>query len=509
MKMPSSSVKQFASIPLSSEIKVNIETIKNVLGDPHDLIVREFTLAIADHPSAIICMDGLIDSTIIHDKLVKHMQLFVPLTGTKIPEAANEIVPFLLKELLPVIEITVGTTLEDALTPILSGDTVLFIEGTEQIIIVDSKGWKGRGIEEPVSEGLVRGPRDGFTECIRDNSALIRRRIKDPMLRYDSSKVGRRSKTEMIIGYIEGIVNPDIVSEVKRRLATIDIDAVEESGYIEQWIEDNFMSPFPQVQSTERPDKVAAALLEGRVAILLDGTPFVLIAPVTMSMLLHSPEDFYERWMVGSLTRLLRYIGAFFAVFSPALYIALIAFHPGLIPSDLAFSIAATREGVPFPAFAESVLMVTTMELLQEAGIRLPRPIGQTVGIVGGLVIGEAAVSAGIVSPVMVIVVAMTAIASFAIPSYNMALAFRIIRFGVMMAAAMFGLYGVVLSFIVICIHLSNLQSFGVPYLTPFAPDLLKDWKDLILRSPIAALKKRPEMLQTVDKTRMGKGDSP
>lgn len=496
-----------APTPLSASVTENIDTMKQILGSPHDLIVREFTLEAVECLCAVVCIDGLVDADFIHDKVIKHMQLFVNEASGAFPDSADEIVPFLLKKVLPAIETSEGKTLQEALTPILSGDTVLFIDGTACIIVIDSKGWKSRSVDEPASEGLVRGPRDGFTENIRDNTVLVRRRIRDAQLRYDGRRVGRRSSTDLVVAYIDGIVNPDLVREVKRRLDTIDIDAVEESSYIEQWIEDHFLSPFPQVQATERPDKVAAALLQGRLAILLDGTPFVLIAPVTLGLLLHSPEDFYERWMVGTLTRLLRYIASFFAVFSPALYIALVAFHPGLIPSDLAFSIAATREGVPFTAFAEAVLMVATMELLQEAGIRLPRPIGQTVGIVGGLVIGEAAVSAGIVSPVMVIVVAMTAIASFAIPAYNMALAFRIVRFGIMVASAMFGLYGVVISFIVVCIHLSNLQSFGIPYLTPFAPELIKDWKDLILRAPIIALKKRPEMMQTNDKNRLKTGD--
>ncbi|TGV15624.1 spore germination protein, partial [Mesorhizobium sp. M00.F.Ca.ET.186.01.1.1] len=244
------------------------------------------------------------------------------------------------------------------------------------------------------------------------------------------------------------------------------------------------------------------------LAILLDGTPMVLILPVTIGLLLHSPEDYYERWIVGTLARLLRYLAAFFAVFSPSLYIALVTFHPGLIPSDLAFSIAATRDGVPFPAFIESIMMITTMELLQEAGLRLPKPIGQTVGIVGGLVIGDAAVSAGIVSPVMVIVVALTAISSFAIPSFQLAIAFRMIRFFAMFGAAIFGIYGVILSLIAIMIHLSNLTSIGYPYLAPFAPQMPRDWKDLILRAPVTFLKERPQALHPEDEIRMRTGDS-
>ncbi len=268
-----------------------------------------------------------------------------------------------------------------------------------------------------------------------------------------------------------------------------------------------FLSPFPQILNTERPDKASEALLQGKVVILLDRTPFVLIAPATFGSSLHSPEDYYWRWSLGTLVRMLRYLAAFISVFLPALYIALVSYHPGLIPSDLAFSIAASRDEVPFPPFVEALIMTATMELLREAGLRLPTAIGQTIGIVGGLVIGEAAVSAGIVSPVMVIVVALNAIASFALPSYSIAISFRILQFWLMAAAAIFGLYGIILSYIMINIHIVNLMSFGVPYSTPFAPSFLSDWKDLVLRAPITMMKKRPVYTQPGDKKMMDKGD--
>jgi spore germination protein len=497
------------STPLYPRLEENLTAIKQTLGNPQDLIVRTFSIDNTSLTCAVVCFDGLVDSDLINDKVVKHIQLTLPASGKKLPPPGEEMLTFLLREVLSTIEVKLESTFEAMYDRVLAGDTALFVDGTAQTIVIDSRGWQTRTIDEPVSEGLVRGPREGFTENIRDNTMLVRRRVRDVQLRFDTMNVGRRSKTDLIIAYMQDIANPALVQEVKRRLATIDVDEVEESGFIEQWIEDDFLSPFPQCQVTERPDKVASSLFQGRVAILLDGTPMGLIVPVTFSMLLHSPEDFYERWIVGTLARLLRYVAAFLAVFSPALYVALVTYHPGLIPSDLAFSIAATREGVPFPAFVEALLMVATMELLQEAGLRLPKPIGQTVGIVGGLVIGESAVSAGLVSPVMVIVVALTAIASFAIPAYNLALTFRMIRFVVMFAAAIFGLYGVVLMFVAIFIHLANLTSLGVPYLTPFAPQLLNDWKDLLLRAPVTFMRKRPETGQPKDHIRMKTEDAP
>jgi spore germination protein len=304
---------------------------------------------------------------------------------------------------------------------------------------------------------------------------------------------------------MHGVIHPDLVEEVKRRLESLDIDDAPESGTVEQWIEDSFLSPFPQLLHTERPDKVRAALLQGKAAILLDGTPFALLLPTTFVSLIQSPEDYYERWIIGSLIRLLRYMAVFISLFFPALYVALVSFHQGMIPFKLAFSIAAAREGVPFPALIEALLMEGTLELLREAGVRLPKPIGQTIGIVGGLVIGEAAVKAGVVSPIMVIVVAVTAIASFAIPSYSAGIAFRILRFAIILAASILGLFGIILAFIMISLHLVRLTSFGIPYSAPFAPAFTHDWRDLLIRAPITFLTKRPEFMQTKNINRANK----
>lgn len=291
---------------------------------------------------------------------------------------------------------------------------------------------------------------------------------------------------------------------MKQKIESIDIDNLPESGYVEELIEENNFSLFPQVQSTERPDRVVAALTEGRVAIILDGTPFALIVPATINMFLQSPEDYYERWIAGSLVRFLRYVAAFIAVFTPALYISFVSFHQGLIPTKLALSIISSREGVPFPILIEALLMEVSIEILREAGLRLPKPIGQTIGIVGGLVIGDAAVQAGIVSPVTVIVVALTAISSFSLPQYNLSISLRILRFIAMFLAATLGLYGVIVFFIFFSIHLVRLKSFGVPYLSPAVPYQTNDWKDFLIRLPISAMKKRPKIFKPTDTIRKG-----
>ncbi len=325
----------------------------------------------------------------------------------------------------------------------------------------------------------------------------MRRHCADESLSLVKLPVGERAKKELVVAFIRDLASTELVDEVKNRIQKIDIDSVLESGYIEQLIEDNYLSPFPQIQNTERPDCVISALMEGRVAILLDGTPFVLIAPVTFSMLLQSPEDYYERWLPGTLLRLLRFMTAFVSLFAPALYISFISFHPGLIPTKLAISIIGSREGVPFPALIEALIMEVAIEVLREAGLRLPKPIGPAMGIVGGLIIGQAAVEAGIVSPIMVIVVAVTAISSFTIPQYSVGITLRILRFVAMFCAAIFGLYGVILFFLLLCSHLVKLKSFGVPYTSPAVPYQFSDWKDFMVRMPLKIMRRRPKIMHT------------
>jgi len=486
------------SIELVQSLDKNLENLKGMLGDPGDLVIRPFTVRETDHKCAIAYIGGLVNEELIHNNIMKNVQLVTE--RKQLPNENEKLFDVIYREIISATDIEKEHILDKVSYALLRGDTIFYLDGVDKVLIMDTKGWEIRAVEEPKSETVIRGPRDGFVENLQVNVAHVRRYVRDPNLHFKTYQVGRRSKKDLVVAYITGIVNPKIVKEVKRRLETIDMDDAPESGYIEQWIEESFLSPFPTMMNTERPDRVASALLEGKVAILLDGTPFVLLLPVTLSKALQSPEDYYERWTIGTLLRSLRYLASFIAVFLPALYIALISYDVGLIPSKLAFSIAATREGVPFPPFVEALFMTITMELLREAGARLPTTIGQTIGIVGGLVIGEAAVSAGIVSPVMVIVVALNAIASFAIPSYSVAITFRIIMFGFMIAAAVFGLFGIILAYIMLNIHIVNLKSVGVPYSTPFAPTFLSDWNDLVLRAPIPLMTRRPKAMQTNDK---------
>jgi len=484
-----------SSIKVSANLHTNIHQLHKLFDKPGDLKTRTLTFGDTAIEGTVVFFEGIVDPIAIQQSVLNNLE-----TAKNYPDNHQELFQFIYQKYIAINDVQTVQSFDDLTQKLLSGFTIIFIDGVKEALMIQTIGGEFRAIEEPITETLIRGPRSGFVENLETNLALIRRRAKDPNLRFQTYTVGARSNTQIVVAYIKDIMHPEVLQEVNRRLETIDIDAVPESGYVEEWIEDSFLSPFPQILNTERPDKAISALMQGKFVIIVEGTPFVLIAPINFSTVLQSQEDYYERWTIGSLLRLLRYAAAFIALFLPAIYVALISIQPALLPTDLVFSIAGSREGVPFPPIIEALLMVITMELLQEAGACLPQTIGQTVGIVGGLVIGEAAVQAGIVSPIMVIVIAITAISTFAIPSYSVAIAFRIVRFAFIFAAGIFGLYGIILIYIMINIHFVNLKSFGIPYSSSFAPFFYSsDWNDVVLRAPLQTGKKRPEFTSTID----------
>lgn len=487
-------------IPISKRLEENIGRIRDILGESDDLVVREFSIgAKGELDAALLYIDGLTDSKVINDFILKSLMFDTRSEDPNVAVRESHIHEKYTRFALTISEIACVENLKEALRGLLAGDGILLIKGSTTAILPNIKGWEKRGVEEPNTEHLVRGPRDGFTETLRVNTAQIRRRLQDPDLRIKNLTVGKRTNTNIALVYIEGIADPSVVEEVERRIQEIDIDGALESGYIEQFIEDNHWSPFPQIQNTERPDKATSNILEGKIVIIVDGTPFALIAPAIFNQFYQSPEDYYERFLIATLIRFIRMASMIIALLLPSIYIAFTSFHPEMIPSKLVIAMAAGRSTVPFPSIIEALLMEATMEILREASVRLPGPIGPTIGIVGALVVGDAAVSAGIVSPIMVIVVALTTIGSFASPSYSAAIALRMLRFPIMMIASIFGLYGIMLAIILIVIHLCSLKSFGVPYLTPFSPRRFTDMKDSMIRVPLYWMKKRPSFFSQGD----------
>ncbi|MBY0030856.1 spore germination protein [Priestia aryabhattai] len=500
------SASQDSTNQFSDEFILNLEVVRKEIGHNSDVHFREFIIGHTGIQASIIFVEGLSDKDLIDKHIMTSLMADFSIEYQQEQPDVKESLSnqFIKNQVLSISDVEEVHSIKELASKVLTGSTALLIDGLSHAFILGTTKLKTRTIEEPVSEALVRGPRVGFTESLSDNTSLLRGNGETENLSLVKFQVGKRSKKDLVVAYINEIVDPELVQEVEKRIKKIDVDNVPESGYVEQLIEDNYLSPFPQVQNTERPDRVMAALMEGRVAILLDGTPFALIAPVTFSMMLQSPEDYYERWIPGTFIRFLRYIAVVLALFTPAVYIAFISFHPGMIPTKLAISIIGTKSGVPFPALIEALFMEIAIEILREAGLRLPKPIGPAMGIVGGLIIGEAAVQAGIVSPILVIVVALTAISSFSIPQYSVGITLRILRFAAMLCAAILGLYGVVLFFLFMMSHLVKLKSFGVPYMSPAVPYRLSEWKDLMVRMPLMMMKRRPKMMHTKDPLRKG-----
>lgn len=478
---------------LSRNINDNLQSLQSIYSDCSDVIFRHFMIY-GTTKAMLIFIDGLsnieeIDKSVLSPLMELHDKHSLSL---------NE----LLERKLPVSSISKVSTFNEVIEQLSSGNPVILIDYQATGFSVGLAKWEKRSIEEPIAESVIRGPRDGFTETLTVNTALLRRKIKSPDLKMISLKIGRQSKTNVIITYVDSLADSTLIEEVRNRLERIEIDAVLESGYIEEFIQDSPFSPFPQVLNTERPDVVTANLLEGRVAILVDGTPFALIVPITFYSLLQSAEDYYQHYLISTLIRWLRYSFLLIALLLPSVYVAILTFHQEMVPTSLLLSVAKSREEVPFPALIEVLLMEITFEALREAGIRLPKQVGSAVSIVGALVIGQAAVSAGLVSAPMVMVVAVTGIASFAIPRYNSAIAIRMLRFPIISLAGTLGLLGIMLGIITIIVHLCSIRSFGVPYLAPLGPLKGRELKDVLIRAPWWSMRSRPHLTGEYNKYR-------
>ncbi|MGM0922327.1 MAG: spore germination protein [Bacillota bacterium] len=485
----------------------NIATLNQKTGNSSDVIIR--MLKINKYPEirvAIVYIEGIVDNQSINDFIIESiMDDFDLIERT---DNHEEILDSMADKIVSLGSVKKINDWHELLLSLMSGETIILVNGTNIGLSASTKGGERRSILEPGTQVAVRGSRESFTESIGTNTAMVRRIIKNPNLWIESSKIGTVTNTNVVIMYINGIAKEEIINEVRKRLERINLDSILESGYIEQMIEDQSFTAFPTLYHTERPDMVAGNLLEGRVAIFVDGTPFVLLAPALFIQFFQSSEDYYVRFDIATALRFLRILIFFISLIAPAVYVAATTFHQEMIPTPLLIAVAAQREAVPFPSLVEAIIMEVTFEILREAGIRMPKAIGSAISIVGALVIGQAAVQAGIVSPAMVIIVAITAIASFATPSYAIAISARLIRFIFMLSAASFGFYGIILTFIMMIVHLCSLRSFGVPYMAPFAPFIPTNTGDTIVRLPWWSLKERPRLINK-NINRRGKDQKP
>src|SRR5690625_3352233 len=484
---------------MEKSLKKNKRKITERLGDSADIIIREFK--IGPHPktsAAVIYTDVLTDTQSVQ-KFIMESLLFEFKVENNLKDDSEKETDSLLEQLKNVV-LTVGelkevNDLEDLLVSLLSGNVILLLDGYAEGFDIGLTEWENRGVTETSSESVVRGPKESFTESIRTNTALIRRKIKDPNLWMENRVIGRVTKTDVTIMYIEGIVDDGVVEEVRRRLDRIDIDGIFESGYIEELIQDEAITPFPTLYNSERPDVIAAGILEGRIAIIVDGTPFVLLVPALFVQLFQAAEDYYGRSGISSALRLLRYFCFLIAFLVPSLYIAITTFHQEMIPSEFLFTLLDQREQIPFPAVFEVLLMEIAFEILREASLRMPKAVGSAISIVGTLVIGQAAVEAGLVSATLIIVVSTTAIASFVFPANDLSIATRLLRFPVILLAASFGLFGMIIAVIALLLHLSSLRSFGVPYMSSMSPYIKDDQKDTLIRLPYWLMRTRPKLI--------------
>ncbi|MGF7030885.1 spore germination protein KA [Paenibacillus mucilaginosus] len=487
--------------PLSLRLDENLSRIREELGNSPDITIRSFKVDGFDVQAAAVYTDGITDKTMVSN-FILHSIMSSSL-HKRADSGHSSLSRHIRDNALAVGEVSTARDWQELILAVLSGDTVLLVDGSAEAMVCGTRGGEMRSVTEPSSQVVIRGPKDGFTESIATNVALVRRRIRSPHLLLESMKLGAVTQTDVAIMYIRGLANDKIVEEVRRRLHAIETDAILESGYIEQFIEDDTSTLFPTLYNTERPDSIAGNLLEGRIAVFVDGTPFVLIAPTTFFMFFQSAEDYYQRFEIATAIRILRHAAFLISLFVPSIYIAAITFHHEMVPTLLLISLAAQREGVPFPAFIEAMIMEVTFEILREAGIRMPRAIGQAVSIVGALVLGQAAVEAGIISSAMVIVVALTGISSFSTPAYNLSLSIRLIRFLMMACAGLLGFYGIMILSIILLAHMCALRSFGIPYMTPFGPFIMQDQKDSLLRIPLGSLFSRPRLVNQKNTIRM------
>lgn len=484
----------------AKSVEVNIRRAKEIfhLSVNSDVILREVDIqCLGWRPAAAIFIEGLTDKFNLIEGVLKPL-----VNGPEMPVkrgtlGAAEIIETLKRRDLSGYEMNSVDNWPDAIEGVNYGMTLILVDGCREAVLIETKGWDRRGIEKPDNERVIVGPHEGFNETLKNNTSLVRRLIRNENLVTRMIKLGSQNRTDAAVMYVEGLTDPGLLGQVEERLYSLETDYIGGTGVLEQFIEDNPWMPFPQLLTTERPDRAASYLMEGKVLIVLDGNPSVLAAPATFYSLLHGAEDYYLRLPYAAFTRVLRLLALFFCTLLPAIYVGLFLYHAETVPMELLLSVTASRESVPFSTIAEIIFMEFAFELLRESAIRVPGTIGNTIGIVGALILGQAAVEAGIVSTVLIVVVAFTGLASFALPNYAFSFGYRFLRFMFTILAAFFGFIGIAAGLLFSFSYLSGQESFGVPFLTPITPRR-KTEPDRLLRGPVWSMDRRPAYDQPV-----------
>jgi spore germination protein KA len=483
------------------DLELTFENIEAILGTNSDFIYRRiFIRNNRDIETSVIYIDGMVNTQLISDFVMKPL-----MQSEQFDTCSSELdaIKIMDEGTIYYADTKKRTTINDVLGDVLTGSVAVIFNKQQTAFTFETKGFDKRSITQPTSENVIKGAKDSFVETIRANTATCRRKIKSPNLVIEETIVGKQTKTPIAICYMKNIANDSLVQEVKKRINDIDVDNVLTASYFESFLVDNKITPFPQIMYTERPDRFCSNLLDGRVGLIVDGMPIAFIAPGTLLQFVQAPEDYSQHFLISSVIRYTRFTSLFITLLLPAFYISITTFHQEMIPTELTFSIVAAKQGVPFPMFVEVLLMLIAFELLVEAGLRLPFIIGQTVSIVGALVVGQAAVEAKLLSPATVIIVATTAITSFIMPSQDLSNALRLWRFGLAIVSSIIGMYGLTMGLFLLIYQWCKLDTFGIPYLSPFIGDDKIQLQDSLFRLPLTTMKQRPASLDVKNKQRM------
>ena len=489
---------------VSANLRENEKYLRSRLENCSDILIRPMRLGDKHKVDCLmVYIEVAVSNMMLDDsalgKMINHFWEISP----------EDIQEFIRHNSLGIADVKKLENLDESIDAMLAGNAVFFIDGYDKAMKISSKGYPSTGVMEAESEKVLRGSREGFSDSVKSNSALIRKRLRDTRLKVEEYKIGVRSHTLTQVLYMDDLVHEGLLEEVKERLEEFQIDGLLDSGMLEQLTEDVWYSPFPQYQTTERPDRAVQEILKGKVVILCDNSPEALILPGNFSSFMESSEDWYHRFEMASFLRILRYLAVIMATVLPGLYLAVIRFHTQILPSALILSFAEAREGVPFSSVVELIFLELAFELIREAGVRVPGSLGNAIGIVGGLVIGQAAVEANLVSPIVVMIVALTALGSMTVPNEEFAAAFRLVKYGFLILGGYLGIYGIVLGVYLVIGHLAGLISFGIPYLVPFIKKEQKGSRgEGVMRVPLRKRVLRPLYAREEQKIRLKRKES-
>lgn len=479
----------------NGDLEGNIDLIRNGLGAQSPMVVKHIYIGV-DQPleAAIIYVNGISNKDIIDRDILNPLMLHI---GENLNGKAN-IGDYLCKRYISMSNTSVESDLEVVINYLKRGKTAVLINGAPEVIIADTTGGQQRAIMEPMNETASKGPRDGFVENLEVNVSLIRRKVKDNNLTIEILNVGSRMQSDVAMVYLNGVADKQVVEELRKRLESINVDGVLSAGALDQLIETYTYTIFPQADSSERPDRAIGNMLEGRILVVLEGTPMVLMYPATFMEFFQAVEDYTERTVISSFVRFLRILAACIVITLPSIYLTLIKFNVELIPIKFVTPIVQSRIGIALTPFLEIMAMELVVEFLREGGLRLPTKIAQTLSLVGGIIIGDTAIQSKMVSPTTLLIVGITVITTFLIPNYDMSLSIRLLRFPMLMLANIMGIFGIAVGWFLILVHLSSLDSLGVPYFEFHKSDM----KDIFIRAPLWKMNKRPEGIPSGDPIR-------